>query len=1123
MKLKFFAFLIAALAATGIARAQYEPTYRLIENSKYDNEDLGVATFNVLDFGIKNDGSEDCTLEVQRLLDAAAGVGTVSNTRGNYQNITGGVVYFPEGEYLFKNQIVIPRGVTIRGDWKRPVVGQKIEGTIFKVDTKGVGTTATSYGFIIMQPSTLVTNIAFWYPNQDPAKIRKYPATIVYGQPGYWGNDYCNVRHCTFVNSYIAVQFHPSTGGGCPNVYDVYGTPLGEGIEMDCIADVGRFDGLHFSSRYWEGSGLPGSPSRGQIDQWLYDNAIGVVMRRNDWSYTCNLDVEGYNIGFHAQESPSTAETPGRPNGHNYGFNLQGCRSGIKISSASGSGIMFANVATPGCHYGVELVGGAEGPVQFYGCDLDGESLAIYMHDEASSALMFQDCNVIGKTAVGGGHFQSVNSKYHKNVEIEPKGRTIFTDNVFVDGAELKNGSIFECAVGSNPGMTYPKLPTYKAEELAIRTCRPQRAALYVFTDVKGATINEDPASLPDCSAALQALLDKAGAEGGGIVYLPGGHYRCNSPLTIPTGVELKGSGDIPTVPKGNGAILEVTCGEGNENGTPFISMEKGSGIRGISINYPAQNDPRAVKKFPYAVRGNADCYLVNLALRAAYRGLDLFTNKCDNHYVDYLAGHCFMNVVRIGGNSENGVFNNTQCNTIAYACGDESKFGCWPNSLAMAEDKGNLQQAGYGQNEEDLEFLIVGDCKNEVLYNNFLFGCNTGMLFQSDGNGGASGVRSLGNAVDGAVNTFVINEVAEDLNLVNSQIVALNHDKEDNIIKGPLSAYFITTGEKLDKTVNFFSSNNWGGGHYMTDIKGGTVNIAMTNMNASGAIHTIKVAPSAQLNIFNGRFNNVKRLVSTPGEDETRSAIVSTVIDNTGNIAKIDKFRMWENNLSSGWKFSQTDDMEPRTGWRATAFNDEAGSLTARYAIDGKASTRWSTNDKQTKGQWFAVDFGKNLTINAVILDAGTSGANDAPAAYNLEIWENNAWKKVATGKAGGDITIIPFEEATTRKFRVTLTAGKSNYWSIHECYVGKLQISGVDEILTGVADFSLAYTDRELRLLGTPDGPAAIDIYDLNGNRVLSALSDGTPVDLSTLSSGLYIAVARTASGATALKFLH
>lgn len=47
------------------------------------------------------------------------------------------------------------------------------------------------------------------------------------------------------------------------------------------------------------------------------------------------------------------------------------------------------------------------------------------------------------------------------------------------------------------------------------------------------------------------------------------------------------------------------------------------------------------VTEYPYCIQAlGKDVYVVNVGLRAAYNGLDLFTYKCDNHYVDYLAGH---------------------------------------------------------------------------------------------------------------------------------------------------------------------------------------------------------------------------------------------------------------------------------------------------------------------------------------------------------------------------------------------------------------------------------------------------------------------------------------------------
>jgi hypothetical protein len=44
----------------------------------------------------------------------------------------GGTLFVPSGLYLFSSGgIIVPKGVTIRGEWQRPVPGRAINGTIF--------------------------------------------------------------------------------------------------------------------------------------------------------------------------------------------------------------------------------------------------------------------------------------------------------------------------------------------------------------------------------------------------------------------------------------------------------------------------------------------------------------------------------------------------------------------------------------------------------------------------------------------------------------------------------------------------------------------------------------------------------------------------------------------------------------------------------------------------------------------------------------------------------------------------------------------------------------------------------------------------------------------------------
>lgn len=1064
--------------------ADYTPKYRLIDNPEFPTNDLAVATYNLMDYGVDNTGEKDCTQTINTLLKKLNGV-TGSNSIGDYRHITGGVLYIPEGRYLVTGKIEIPRGVTVRGDWRRP--DGTIRGTILMIRPgKNVaGTTYETNSAVVMQPTSEISNITFWYPDQDVSSVTAYPPTVLYGYQGYWGNDYCNVRHCTFVNSYTAIKFSTYNGGGCPNVFDVYGTPLSEGVVMDNIADVGRFDGIHFSPKYWAESGLDGAPAENTVRAYTRANATGIVMRRNDWSYTCNYDADGYNVGFHADAS--VASPGSSPNGHNYAFNLTDCATGILISNSSSSGIMFTRVSTSRCGIGVRTTGG-DGAVQLLGCRIQA-GISIYNEMTAGVGMMLQECTVSGRADIMGAQLTSVNSTYDSEVTIGPMARSIFTGNTFTGSGRLTNKSIYKCQYSETPVAVKP-LPEYRAEWMEIKETRPARAALYVVTDAEfGARpvdILTSLAGQPDNSAAIQAALDKAGSEGGGIVYLPAGHYRMDRGLRIPRGVELKGAGDIASVPKGNGAILEVYgVSEGNENADAFVMMDEGSGMRGVHFNYPNQTDIRNIKKYPYTIRGNKDCYIVNVAARAAYRVLDLFTNKCDNHYVDYLAGHAYMNVIRLGGGSANGIISNIQFNTIAYACGDETKFGAWPNSVECRKAVANNKV--YGQNYEHLDFFIIGDCTDEVLYNNFLFGCHDGMRFQKDNGRGAVNVRALGNAVDGAVNTVVVNGLGSDLDLINSQIVALNHDNQGDILDFALEAYFFSTAAELDKTVNLFASNLWGGGNYMCNVQGGTVNMYLPYMSASGAKYTFNVAAKAAMNVVGGYIQNVRKITQNT-TSTSHTAMRSTVFDPTG---KTGSWAADDNNLAVAWEMTNTKDMLPRTGWKASS-NKNNGN--ARNAIDGRASTRWDTSASQSSSAdtWLCIDMGKNCTFNTIILNSAGS-PDDGPAAYKAEIYQNGAWREIASGTNGGAMTVITSDESlTASQVRVTLLKNpKGNYWSVHEFYLASLDLTTAIGDVTG--DTAVMPAD------------AVAEVYTPAGVRVAAfAAAESVP---QSLASGIYI----------------
>ncbi|WP_302276316.1 glycosyl hydrolase family 28-related protein [Coprobacter fastidiosus] len=230
----------------------YAQNWRLIKPA-YPTKDAFVAGYSVTDFGAKGDGITDDTESFQKGLNSLTNVGP--------SKVNGGILFVPAGKYVIKGNLNIPKGVTIRGEWKKPEKGQPIEGTILMAYAGRGDENATP--LITMEPAAGVMDLAIWYPEQTPDNIVPYPASIVMGKPKHFGNEYCNVKNITLVNSYIGIAISRVNGGGCPVFYDIYGSPLSVGIEIDYIADVGRIDRVDFSPDFWGVSGLPDSPAAG--------------------------------------------------------------------------------------------------------------------------------------------------------------------------------------------------------------------------------------------------------------------------------------------------------------------------------------------------------------------------------------------------------------------------------------------------------------------------------------------------------------------------------------------------------------------------------------------------------------------------------------------------------------------------------------------------------------------------------------------------------------------------------------------------------------------------------------------------------------------------------------------
>lgn len=801
------------LASTGDDEVKIpKPNWRLAP-MKYETKDTVVMGYDIRDFGVEPNCNEDVTNKIQLAM-------ILINQAG------GGTVFLPEGEYIVEGTLNIPKGVTLCGDWLSPDESPKIKGTIL-LAYSGKGRLAGT-PFITLQPNSCIRDLSIWYPEQDAENIESYPATIRLYDPMVWGADYTHVKNITFVNSYVAVQQGPN-GSGCPNVRNVYGTPLSIGISMDGIADIGRVDYVNFSADYWENSGLPGAPLKdSSLRQYLYDNACGITMGRVDWSYFTYTNITGYAVGIELREG-DLSEAGNFPNGQVYRHTYNNCKVGIKVLGTSSVGEAFSEININGCETGILVEDNEkanETYIQFFNIRIDASKYAVY-HKGGTEMSMTQADIINGQIYSEKGTIMVTGSRIESAApQIALVGKAdgiILSDVIFTNERIIDNQA--KCRVIEETE-DIVNIEVNEVPDCFEIECKPERNELYIA--------ELDNTDNEDLTNALQALLDKAKEEGGGIVFIPPGEYNMKGSVVVPSGVELKGAVDLGRNPIRIGTILRIRTDSKDGDFVAAVTLEEKSGIRGIVFDYPEQDftNPRP---YPYSVRGNGkEVYIVNVSLRGAYNGVDLMTNKCDEHYVEYLSGICLNNVLKIGGGSENGKLYNMQVNYICITAGDESKFGTWDNS-PTGDNKDSDSKLLEKYLQENLEVIILGDVTNQLLYDNFSYNGNVGIKFISE-NGNAASGWCVGHGVDYSSRGFDIEKLGN-MQFINTQIVSFKKDTtNDNDI------CHIVLRDSVDSLVEFANVSVWARPVNNIRVENGTLrlyngrifNVPSTSINVS-------------------------------------------------------------------------------------------------------------------------------------------------------------------------------------------------------------------------------------------------------------------------------------------------
>ncbi len=777
----------------------------------------------------------------------------------------GGTLFIPAGEYVFHGEVTIPRGVQVYGEWASPEEDRTVKGTVLKVYCGKGGTVP----FITMASHSQIQNVSFWYPEQKADAVTAYAPTVLM-------ENYANVENVTFVNAYFAIQ--QKNAANAPNVSNIYGTPLSKGMDFDMVIDISRLEEIHFSPDYWIHSGLKGAPATdaaaAAFRDYIYRNAIGVTLRRVDWSYLTYSTFHGYKIGVELTKTLNTSEPDFWPNGQFTGLEFYDCLMAIAGDGVQPSTISMADIKIGGCDYGIYMYRSSLTDYSRYGSlrginlDIAAKSYALWMNNNVQVSLLSSTIQS-GKVVVSSGNLLIVNSTFPDATPqaILQSGaqNAMFLGCKTASGGTITvtdNAGISE--VNSSTAVTVTEYDALTATEAGPQKKGPAKENYYIAdVDNTGAT---------DVTEAIQTLLTQAGNAGGGLVYLKPGKYLVNGTLTVPTGVELRGAGDVATIPAPVNTIFLVTRADG-ASAAATVNLSASAGIRGITFHYPEQmknngSNAYTFTEYPYMIRSlGSNVYVINVTSHNACYGVDLATNRSDNHYVDSLWGHFFRRGIVVGNGSTNGVLRNYHYNYNAILNANNYPWGSWGVAPLTEDEKNNYfhlaMQEQIGQN---MIALQVGDVTNQLVYDSFNYGCMYGVQLTTDavigcgtGTSGANGIRLFGHAVDWSREAIRV-EAGSNIQMLNIQVTACDqkgHDQSVNLGSGALgngNIYNLHMTSAFSGTLAIHNFVEWGPKNKAgVCVDGGTLtlyNVACNNNDGYEAGYFFDVNNSTNINI---------------------------------------------------------------------------------------------------------------------------------------------------------------------------------------------------------------------------------------------------------------------------------
>ena len=793
-----------------------EPGMPRVFETEFPTPDLVIATFDVRESGARPGADIDQTAFFQSTIDACHEAG-------------GGVVFAPAGKYRIDGRLDIRSGVVLRGEWRNPE-NKKDEriGTLLST-TYGKGLGPLDDPFIGLHNSSGIKDLAIWYPEQDFQSPEAYAFTIA-----QVGKKKATVENVTLVNPFRGIRLGPGANEFFTAV-NVFMTPLQVGFRRDQVYDCARMHRIRMKPCYWTESGLPGAPATPEeiqaLEKHMLSNSTGAVISHYAWTWMYDWEIEGCNIGVETRRS-WVKNTYGGPNGGFVKLELKNCRTGMIIGVLNPQGWSVTDAVitsdVPGS-VGIRTIPEFDRICQFNSVTFGGR-MAHAIHSESLEGTVslfncsFEDWAEHAVRA-DAGTIQITQCDFKQNKPHVFAGKAVqaiaLLGNVFEEKLILDD----RAPVGASRAIDHTplNLETYDPSGFVYPEAyfKPAKTDLFVVKPAKG-----------DRTADLQKALNEAKRKGGGTVYILPGRYRLDGTLLIPSGVELRGVFDVVHHTSDDyrtasgeelgmrGSELFTTHGKGRSNAAPFIRLEAGSSIRGVTIYHPGQTWSHYEKTgsftpFPWTLQAlGRNVRLKDVTLANAWRGADFGSYDTTGHQIDYLCGTALETGLYINRSKHGGVKNVHWIGT--YWC--HSRYPDRPAARDGAVAWELIRDASF----DSLTGYVIGGAKNESMLHTFIFGSKVGQRMVRGKGGGASGTFIMHGTDESRVSVRI--DDVDDMQFLNYQLVSMSADS-------PRS--YLTIGNKVQGRARFDNLLMWG---YMpgpdTGIKMGSGDITIHQCN---------------------------------------------------------------------------------------------------------------------------------------------------------------------------------------------------------------------------------------------------------------------------------------------------